>query len=354
MQTAPELAVHGAAGEHSYSGFLLVRVALSNGIVGYGEVSATPFWSGEDDTTAEHYIKTLLAPKLVGTAIVDISATDAIMDSQLGGNMFTKAGLSIALWDAYARVRDVTLAEALGGVRRREVRIKCSLSGTPEQMRRGYFYATSRGFTAFKVKVGLDVEGDIARVSLARELAGDGKVIGTDANTGWSREDAARAIEGFAPFGVAFVEQPIAAKDLSGLASLRGRGYPIIADESVGDIWDLRAVIEAGAADVVSLYVGMSGGPARAIVMGEAAAAAGLDVVIGSNGEMGIGAAAQLHVACALPELSSDIPSDIIGSHFYAEETLAMPLNSDGSWVVIGDGAGLGVEPRADLVARFA
>jgi L-alanine-DL-glutamate epimerase-like enolase superfamily enzyme len=276
------------------------------------------------------------------------------MDSLLGGNMFTKSGMSIALWDAYARNLDVTMAEALGGIRRREVRIKCSLSGGPEYLRRAYDYATAMGFTAFKVKVGLDVEGDIARVALARQLAGAGTFLGTDANTGWSRKDALRAIEGFAPHGVAFIEQPVAAKDLAGMASLRGHGYPIIADESVGDIWDLRAVIGAGAADVISLYVGMSGGPSRTIAMGEAATAAGLEIVIGSNGEMGIGAAAQLQVACALPGLSTRIPSDIIGSHFYSEETLATPLNSDGARVVLGDGAGLGVEPRPDLVEQFA
>jgi len=217
-------------------------------------------------------------------------------------------------------------------------------------MRRAHAYAVSMGFSAFKVKVGLDLPGDIARVALARELAGPGTFIGSDANTGWSRADAALAIEAFAPYGIAFVEQPIAAKDLEGMAALRGRGVPIIADESVGDLWDLRSVIAAGAADVVSLYVGMSGGPARAVAMGVEAAEAGLDIVIGSNGEMGIGAAAQLQVACALPELSTSIPSDVIGSHFYLEETLEQPLRSTGSTVVLGDGAGLGVVPRPDLV----
>lgn len=354
MRVAPDLAVHGAAGEHSYSGFLLVRVELSNGVVGYGEVSATPLWSGEDEVTAEHFVKTLLAPAVVGRPIAEIELFDAVMDARLGGNMFTKSGLSIALWDAYARQQDVTLAEALGGVRRREVRIKCSLSGTEEHVRRAFAYARSIGFTAFKVKVGLDVEGDVARVALARELAGPDAFLGTDANTGWSSADAERAMTGFAPYRVAFVEQPIAAKDLVGMASLRGRGYPIVADESVGDLWDLRAVIDAGAADVASIYVGMSGGPRRAFEMGRLASDAGVDVVIGSNGEMGIGAAAQLQVACALPELSSEIPSDIIGSHFYSEETLAVPLRSNGTTVVLDDAPGIGVVPRPDLVERFA
>ena len=44
-----------------------------------------------------------------------------------------------------------------------------------------------------------------------------------------------------------------------------------------------------------------------------------MDVVIGANGEMGIGAAAQLHVACACEHLS-EIPHGIIGHHFYEED----------------------------------
>ena len=107
------------------------------------------------------------------------------------------------------------------------------------------------------------------------------------------------------------------------------------------------------AADIVSLYVGMSGGPGRAVRLGSIAAAFGLSSVVGSNGEMGIGAAAQLHVACALPELSSAVPSDVIGTHFYSEEILEVGLNSTGAVVTLPDGPGLGVVPRADLVERM-
>lgn len=353
LNVHPDLVVRGAAGEHAYSGFLLVRVTLSNGVEGYGEVSATPTWSGEDEVTADHHIRTRLARAVVGLPITDVARVDDRMDAVLAGNAFTKAGLSIALWDAYARDLGVPLAEVLGGIQRRVVPIKCSLSGDEAHLRRTHTAAARRGFTAFKVKVGMDVEGDIARVALARRLAGPDALLGTDANTGWTRDEALRAMEGFAPYDVAFVEQPLARRDLAGMAALRGLGVPIVADESVGDVWDLRAVVAAGAADVASIYVGMSGGPARAVAMAAEATAAGLDVVIGSNGEMGIGAAAQLHVACAIPGLSDRIPSDIIGSFYYSEETLATALPSDGTTAVLTDGPGLGVVPRPDLVASL-
>ncbi|WP_279582120.1 hypothetical protein [Fodinicola feengrottensis] len=61
MRAHPDLVVQGAKGAHDQSDFLLVRVTASNGLTGYGEVSATPLWSGEDGTTADHLIQTVLA-----------------------------------------------------------------------------------------------------------------------------------------------------------------------------------------------------------------------------------------------------------------------------------------------------
>ena len=66
----PELAIRGGRGlSHSVSPFLLVRIHTEEGIVGVGEASCTPRWSGEDQVTAAHFINTYFAPLLVGEAI---------------------------------------------------------------------------------------------------------------------------------------------------------------------------------------------------------------------------------------------------------------------------------------------
>ena len=80
----------------------------------------------------------------------------------------------------------------------------------------------------------------------------------------------------------------------------------------------------------------------------------GLDVVIGSNGEMGIGAAAQAHVACACERLGS-IPCGITGHHFYEDEpSLEVPLDIDGIRARLPEGPGLGVEPTEAVRRRFS
>ncbi|MEJ3658088.1 enolase C-terminal domain-like protein [Actinomycetes bacterium KLBMP 9759] len=352
----PELVVHGAKGGHERSDFLLVRVTVSGGgrtEVGYGEVSATPLWSGEDGTTAQHLIRTVLAPALVGQPLVPVGALEERMDRALAANPFTRSGVSIALWDGWARWLGLPLAVVLGGPYRAEVPIKLSLSGDGDVLRRTHAAAVRAGFGAFKVKVGLDVAGDIARVAAVRELVGPGVFVGVDANGGWSRPEAARAVALLAPYDVAFVEQPVAAADVEGLRMVRALGVQVVADESVFDMADLARVVRADAADVVSVYVGKAGGPGRAVGLAANAHAFGIRALIGSNGELGIGAAAQLHVACAIPHLATDLPSDVIGAHYYAEDVLAEPLDSDGRRARMRDRPGLGVEPRRDIAERF-
>ena len=134
---------------------------------------------------------------------------------------------------------------------------------------------------------------------------------------------------------------------------LRELGIPIVADESVFRLDDLVAVLRAQATDVVSVYVGKSGGPSKAVQIGMIADAFGIDSIIGSNGESGVGAAAQLQVAASLPGLSIRFPSDIIGEFYYSESVLEERLDSDGKVVRLPDAPGLGVSLKAELSALF-
>jgi L-Ala-D/L-Glu epimerase / N-acetyl-D-glutamate racemase len=354
LRAKPALAVRSSRTTHDASSFVLVRVRTSDGVEGYGEVSGTAPWSGEDAVTATHFVRDLIAPLLVGRPLAPVAANAALVDTYLAGNPFTKAGVDTALWDALGRTVGLPLAMLLGGPFRDEVPVKISLSGDGDVLAAAYETAAGLGFGAFKVKVGRNPEADAARVALARELAGPEAELGVDANGGWSRGDAERGVRLMEPSRIAFAEQPVHATDLEGMRQLRSLGVPVVADESVYSAADVIRIAQAGAADVISIYVGKSAGPARAVRAAALAAAHGLDVVIGSNGEMGVGAAAQLHVACACERLGP-IPCGIAGHHFYEDEgTLAEPLDIDGRRARLPDGPGLGVELSEDVRRRFA
>lgn len=358
LPVRPELVVRGAKGAHDRSDYLLVRVvaetAGGRAAEGYGEVSATPLWSGEDGATAEHFVRDVLAPQLIGRELAPVEALASVMDRGLAGNPFTKAGVATALWDCWARLLDVPLTVALGGPYRDEVPIKLSLSGDGTALDAVHRSASEAGFGAFKVKVGLGLDADIERVARARALVGPDAFLAVDANGGWSRWEAIQAAARLRPYNIAFIEQPCAADDLDGLRQVREAGAIVVADESVFGNVDLVRVARAQAADVVSIYVGKAGGPGRAVEQARLAAALGLTTLIGSNGELGLGAAAQLHVACAVPDLAVEFPSDIIGAHYYVDDVLAEPLHSDGRRVRLGDGPGLGVSLRDEIVKSFA
>lgn len=351
---APEMVVRGGGGVHDNSPFAIVRVQCSDGAVGHGEVSSTPIWSGEDGASAAHFVRTVVRDALVGQPLAPVAALSARIDRALGANPFTKAGVNAALWDALGRSAGLPVAVLLGGPFRTEVPIKASLSGGGDALEASHAAAVARGFAAFKLKVGFDPRDDAAHFAQARALVGDEAFLGMDANTGWSRADAARAIALTAADRPAFVEQPVAADDLDGLRELRGRGVPLLVDESVYSLGDLARVVRADAADAVSVYVGKSGGLERAVAQGRLAAAFGLQTIIGSNMEADLGAAAQLHVACALEGLSETIPSDIAGPLYYAERVARVPVDVDGRRARLPDGPGLGVEPPAELDGSFA
>ena len=223
----PGLRVRGARVVHDTSSFVLVRVITDEGVEGYGEISATAAWSGEDHVTATHFVRDVFAPLLLGAPLAPVDRHGVELDRVVRGNWFTKAGVDTALRDALGRTaRHSPWRRCSEGRSGSEVPTKISLSGDGDDLREGYATAAALGFQAFKVKVGRDPDTDVARVRLARELVGDGALLGVDANGGWSRAVALATVPRLAELGIAFVEQPVAADDLEGMRRCARWAFP--------------------------------------------------------------------------------------------------------------------------------
>jgi L-alanine-DL-glutamate epimerase-like enolase superfamily enzyme len=352
----PERAVTGARGSHTRSPFLLVLVHTDAGLVGLGEASCTPGWSGEDSTIAAHAVSTYLAPAIRDQDPREVERLALLVDAAIAANRFAKAAVEMALWDLAGKAAGVPLHQLLGGRIRERVRTKFSISGRPPDEAAAIArWAVEAGFTAMKVKVGTELETDLARVAAVRAAIGDDVRLGVDANGGWSRADAQRAVDRLAAWDVAFVEQPLATADLAGMADLRRAArVPIVADEAVGTPADAIGVVRAEAADALSIYAGMAGGIAAGRSIAGIAAAAGLGWTIGSNLELGVGLAAHLHIAATTPGLADDlVPCDIISPFYYADLLLTAPLPIEAGWAAPPDGPGLGVELDLERVEHY-
>src|SRR5205823_2847168 len=145
----PQRAIRSSLGYHRASPFVFVKMHTDEGITGLGEVSCTPIWSGEDHVTATHLIGNLLAPHLIGKNPTEIEALTCTMNSVLAGNLFTKAGIEMALWDLLGKVAGLPLYRLLGGPVRDFVTTKFSISGdVPERAAEIAAWAVAQGFRA--------------------------------------------------------------------------------------------------------------------------------------------------------------------------------------------------------------
>jgi L-alanine-DL-glutamate epimerase-like enolase superfamily enzyme len=92
-----------ALGRHEVSQFVVVRLTTDTGIVGAGEATATPRWSGETVWGAQAIIQNLFAPLLQGCDLDDLPAIDNLMDLAAIDNWFAKSAIEMACWDALGK-----------------------------------------------------------------------------------------------------------------------------------------------------------------------------------------------------------------------------------------------------------
>ena len=352
-----QFVIRGSLGLHAESPFLMLRVHTDEGIVGLGEVSCTPVWSGEDSVTAAHIISNFLEPAIKGEDPRDIERLTAKMRRAVAGHPFTKSGIEIALWDILGKSCGLPVYRLLGGAVRETIPIKMSVSGVgPDRAAEIASWAMAKGLTALKVKVGMEPESDIERVKAVRAAIGPNVRLGIDANGGWSARVAIQTIRRLsAECNIYFAEQPVAPLDLQWMVDVRSNvTVPVMADESCYTLQDAMAIARAGAADILSVYVGKGGGigPARKITA--VAEAAGLTCTVGSNLELGVASAAMAHLAAASPGIGAeDFPCDILGPLAYEHDLLAEPIVFENGAVRVPSGPGLGIELDEAMLSRY-
>jgi muconate cycloisomerase len=334
----------------------LVKIHTDEGIIGVGEASCTPRWSGEDQVTGAHLIRTYLEPLLLGEDPTQMEQVTAKFRLAFAANYFTKSAVEMALWDIAGKVANKPVYGLLGGKVREFVPTKWSVSGVePDKAAEIARWAIGKGFKAMKVKVGIDPDGDVARVRAVREAIGPQIKLGVDANGGWTPEEAVKMIERLREFDIYFAEQPVSPEDVSVMAEVRKKSHvPVIADESVYTLQDAKTLAQLGAADVFSIYVGKAGGIGAAKKIADFAEKVGLKCTVGSNLELGVGSAAMVHLAIAARGINAEeFPCDIIGPFYYESDVVKKPLPVMAGMANPNDLPGLGVELDDEKIAKY-
>ena len=332
---------------------VLVRVEADSGLVGWGEAASAPVMTGEtleSIVSAVHYLE----PALRGRESADITGALSALDARMYGNHGAKAAIEIALHDLAGRAAGKPVHALLGEKKRSRLPLLAVVgSGDLEGDLRDAEKKKAAGFTAYKIKVGIGAAGDdAARTRAICKRLGPGLLISSDANQGYTTEQAIDYVRAVKGCGLDFFEQPVEASDLAGMAAVAAAASEIAigADEGLHSLADIKRHHERKAARGGSLKAIKLGGLRGVVEAGELCERLGMSVNIScKTGESSIACAAALHAACVVPNIAWALTLTHIA---LAEDVTAQPLATARGHVEAIDRPGLGIEVDEDRVRR--
>jgi L-alanine-DL-glutamate epimerase-like enolase superfamily enzyme len=214
------------------------------------------------DASAATLIRGPLAESIHGRSVMDVPASWIAMSRAVrnmgrpGIAASAIAAVDAALWDLKARLLDVPLAVLLGAARPgTDVYGSGGFTSYSIDALRDQFAGwVGDGISRVKMKIGRDVDADVARVQATRDAIGESTELFVDANGAYDRKRALAVAERLAPFHVSWFEEPVSSDDLEGLRLMRDRApapMEIAAGEYGYDLPYFRRMLEAGAVDVL-------------------------------------------------------------------------------------------------------
>lgn len=329
---------------------VFVRVEDADGAIGWGEIFAN--WPAAG---AEHRAR-----------LLEMDIADLVLDVAFGapGELFQKleqethiravqcgelgpfrqviAGLDTAMWDLFARRADVPVRRLLALEPRDEVPVYASgipIGRSSEEVLR----AREEGFRAFKVKVGFDLQSDVAALQELLARLEPEEVLSADANQAWGYACAKYFVDRLKGAPLGWLEEPIRVdapvSEWQQLAA--DTSIPLAGGENIATVAGFEDAIKTGALGVLQPDVAKWGGLTGCMEVATKALQAGRRFCPHFLGG-GIGLLASAHLLAAAGGdglLEVDINPNPLRDAFMAGSG-AMP---DGN-LLLSDEPGLGFE----------
>jgi o-succinylbenzoate synthase len=328
---------------------IIVRVD-GEGISGWGESVAegTPYYSYETVSTAWHILNDFLIPSILGKNFEDVG--QAISNySKVRGHMMAKAGLEAALWDLFAKSKNMSLSQMLGGKRKKiEVGVSVGIQPSIPLLLKKVEGRLAESYKRIKIKIAPGQ--DIQFLDAIRKEFPD-IMLQVDANSAYTLEhlDVFRQME---KYNLLLIEQPLGYEDIYDHSKLQKEiKTPICLDESIHSLDDTRAAIELDSCRIINIKPGRVGGFTESKLIHDYCASKQIPVWHGGMLESGIGRAGNVALA-SLENFS--LPGDISASNRYYKEDIVEPefvVNQD-STMDVPTGPGIGVEVNMKMLDK--
>ena len=241
----------------------LVKIDTDVGITGWGE--GTPWghtYVPAHGPGIRAGIETMAA-FVIGLDPRRVLDVERAMDLALPGHLYAKGPIDMACWDIAGQAAGLPIADLMGGGSRTPRPIASSVGAkTAEETRAVIKRYRQRGYVAHSVKIGGDVERDIARIRDVESFRKPGEIVLYDVNRGWTRQQALRVMSACEDLNVTF-EQP--GETLDDIAAIRGRhASPVSVDESLVTLQDAARIARDGLAEVFGIKLNRVGGLTKA------------------------------------------------------------------------------------------
>lgn len=153
--------------------------------------------------------------------------------------------------------------------------------------------------------------------------------------------------------GDPLIEQPVPRWDLEGLVRISQTAHAtIMADESLLDVRDASALVQARVASVFAQKLARSGGICQVQRIGTIAEAGGVACYGGTTIESSIGTAAAVHAFCASASLTAG--TELFGPLLLADDIVEKPVCYSEGHEYLNNGPGFGITLNESKVAGYA
>ena len=303
---------------------VFLEITLSNGMVGLGAANPSKEVVGEDADMAYCNLQNDVIQQFIGRDIAEIYSIIPSVEKAFPHAPGTLAAMDIALHDAFCQYLNLPIAQFYGQkIEKMPTSVTIGIKGVADTLAEANEYWDA-GFRILKVKLGLNMDEDVERLSRLREKFGQSMRIRVDANQGYETSQVVDFFKRINKLSIELVEQPTAVGQEKPLLTIP---FPlrkqIAADESLTSLEMASWLAGTKRVGIFNIKLMKCGGIKAALDIATVAKAAEVDLFWGCNDESIVSITAALHAAfsCAHTKYidldgSLDLAEDVVKSGF--------------------------------------
>jgi L-alanine-DL-glutamate epimerase-like enolase superfamily enzyme len=341
-----------ATGVLSSAEHVLIRITTADGIVGVAEAIPRLAIYGETTPSILHFVKTAGSEAAIGLGLSE-SARLAYRLRNVVGNDTARGALELAMFDALGKSLNLSCHQLLGGFAE-SVRVTAMLGADGEEVVAGEALGMREmyGINSFKLKGGRDLRRDIAITERMRSDHPDADIY-VDFNHAYTLPDALRYCRATRDLDLLCLEEPLPGSEVSARAVLARRSdVPIMGDETCRSPREVTTEVVDGRCGIVSIKV-VRGGLSGSLRIREFCASYGVPVLVGSQGDSGIGTFVSAAFAAAAPS-TSVFPAELNWFLSLEGDLLEEPPQIKGGSLAVPAGPGFGYRVDPDRLRHYA